>query len=149
MKMQEAINDLESMSILIRMPASVDRYEKAKYINVDHFIPIDKSHIEELFPKADPVLRNKLLQGVLSRRRFLRYAQEHKEELAKEPQDEEGDENRIFGCADHETASDIPNSSSYMSIRVPPMPPTGQKGKPFQCPCCFSMIVAKNREEWE
>ncbi|KFG80245.1 putative vps9-ankyrin repeat-containing protein [Metarhizium anisopliae] len=149
--MQEVINELENMSIFIRMPASVDRYEKAKYVNVDHFIPIDESHIEELFPKADPVLRNKLLRGVLSRRRVLRYAQEHKEELAKEapsPQDEEGDENRIFGCADDETASDIPNSSSDMSIRVPPMPPTGQRGKPFQCPCCFSMIVARNREEW-
>ncbi|KAH0595432.1 hypothetical protein MHUMG1_06607 [Metarhizium humberi] len=146
---------LELTCGLIRKPAPVDRYKKAKNVNVDHFVPIDKSHIEERFPKADPVLRDRLLQGVLSRRRVLRYAQEHKEELAKEapsPQDEEGDENEISDCDDDETASDISNSSSLlsdMSIRVPPMPLMGQEGKPFECPCCLSMIEAKNRKEWK
>ncbi|KAK9438708.1 Zinc finger, C2H2-like protein [Metarhizium brunneum] len=153
--MHKAVESLEHISICLEIPASVDWYEKAKYVNVDHFIPIDKSHIDELFPKADPVLRDRLLQGVLSRRRALRYVQEHKEELAKEapcPQDEEGDENEISDCDDDETASDMSVSSSLcsdMSIRVPPMPPTRQEGKPFECSYCCSMIEAENREEWK
>ncbi|KID72215.1 uncharacterized protein G6M90_00g104250 [Metarhizium brunneum] len=108
--MQKAVESLEHISIFLEMPASVDWYKKARYVNVDHFIPIDKSHIDELFPKADPVLRDRLLQGVLSRRRALRYAREHKEELAKEapcPQDEEGDENESSDCDDDETARHV------------------------------------------
>lgn len=182
--MHKVVESLKRISIAIRTPASVDRYEKAKKVNIDHFFPTDKSHIEELFQKADPVLRDRLLQAVLSRRKFLRYAREHKERLAKEvafPQDEETDEmlfaeeksefadtvatpfspvnfmddiipTGIFDGDSDGAASDISSSSSLrsdMSIRVPPMPSMCQEGKPFECPCCFLMIEARNREEWK
>lgn len=93
--MHKVVESLKRISIAIRTPASVDRYVKAEKVNIDRFCTTDKGHIEELFQKADPILRDRLLQAVLSRRRFLQYTQEHKEKLAMEAlsqQDEDRDE---------------------------------------------------------
>ncbi|UKZ89703.1 uncharacterized protein TrAFT101_004742 [Trichoderma asperellum] len=182
--MHKVVESLIRISIAIRTPASVDRYAKAEKVNVDHFYPTDKGHIDELFPKAVPILRERLLRAVLSRRRFLQYTQEHKEKLAMEApfqQDEKRDETLLaeeksefadtmatpfspdilidditpIGVSDSASdgaASDVSDSSSIrsdMSARVPPMPPMGQEGKPFECPCCFLMIEAKNRGKWK
>ena len=97
--MNKVVESLKRISIAIRTLASVDRYAKARMAKVDHFYATDKSHIEELFEKADPLLRNRLLQAVLSRRRFLQYTKEHAEKLAKETplqQDEEADKDVLL-----------------------------------------------------
>lgn len=58
----------------------------------------------------------------------------------------------VYDSASDGAASDVSDSSSLrydMSARVPPMPPMGQEGKPFECPCCFLMIEAESREKWK
>ncbi|KAI0376370.1 hypothetical protein F5Y04DRAFT_213036 [Hypomontagnella monticulosa] len=183
--MYKVVESLKRISIAIRTPASAERYAKAKNVNIDHFRQADEGHIEELYQKADPILKDRLLQAVLGRRRFLQYTEEHKDKLAiiVPPQQDEERDGKLFSEGTSEFAdtvatplspeismdddiapagisdsasdgvmSDVSDSSSLRSdilLRVPPMPPMGQEGKPFECPCCYLMVEVKGREKWK
>ncbi|KAH7308637.1 hypothetical protein B0I35DRAFT_515720 [Stachybotrys elegans] len=161
----------------IRTPASTGRYAKANKVNVSHFCPADKSHIQGLFPAAEPILQDRLLQGVLSRRRFLQYTREYKEKLAREAPSQEDEERHesIFADAQSNSADtvttpflpdidvnavasirmsdsdsiDAASDVSDLSVGVPSMPPMGRKGELFECPICFLMMETPNRKEWK
>lgn len=83
--MYKVIDCLKRVTIAIRAPASVDRYKKAQNVDIDYYRPTDRSHIMELFPAAGPIIQNRLLEAVLSRRRFLQYTQDHRKKLGHEP----------------------------------------------------------------
>ncbi|KAM3426385.1 hypothetical protein NHJ13734_009490 [Beauveria thailandica] len=128
--MHTAVDSLKRLSIAIRTPASVDRYAKAKNIDIDYFGPSDKGHIEHFFPKADPVLQDRLLQAVLRRRRFLKYSADHKEKLARqvalEP-DQEGDETQetLFAGAESEFADTVATPFSPHDVDMDGIVPMG------------------------
>lgn len=79
--MYKVIDCLKRITIAIRAPASVDRYKKAQNFDIDYYRPTDRNHIMELFPASDPILQDRLLEAVLSRRRFLQYTKDHREKL--------------------------------------------------------------------
>lgn len=178
--MYKIIDCLKRITIAIRAPASVDRYKKARNFDIDYYRPTDRNHIMELFPAADPILQDRLLEAILSRRRFLRYTQDHRKKLGHKPSFQYGqnigegidaEEKSEFAdtvatpitpgtsledyspmelCDDDRSV--YSNSSSLrsdMMARVPSMPLEGQRGKPFECPCCFLMMEVKNREQWK
>lgn len=79
--MNKVIDCLKRITIAIRAPASVDRYKKAQNVDIDFYRPTDRNHIMELFPAVGPILGDRLLEAVLSRRRFLRYTEDHRMKL--------------------------------------------------------------------
>lgn len=188
--MNKVIDCLKRITIAIRAPASVDRYKKAQNVDIDFYRPTDRNHIMELFPAVGPILGDRLLEAVLSRRRFLRYTEDHRMKLGHKssfqnsqdvgegidaggksefadtvatpifPETPLNDDSPMgLSYNDDEVESIYSSSSSVYSsssstrsgmiARAPSMPPEGQSGKPFECPCCFLMIEAKNKKQWE
>lgn len=172
--MHKVVDSLKRISIAIRTPASVDRYAKSDRINLDYYRFADKSHVEQLYPEADPIIQDRLTEAILSRRRFLKYTEAHKEKLARDLpfQQERSEDHDVFAEGGSEFAdteatpfspelsteladdasSDVSVSSSLrsdMSARVPPMPPQGQNCQPFECPCCYLMMQFKSRQDWK
>ena len=78
----EIISSLYEISLTIRNAAPRDRLLKAAAIDVSHFQKWDRMHIEHKFPKANPVLIERLAQANCRRRQHFKYLEKHHYKLA-------------------------------------------------------------------
>ena len=76
------ISNLYEISIMLRDPAPRDRLLKLAAIDVSYFEQWDKMHIEHKFPKAHPILIERLAQANSKRRQYFKYLEKHHGKLA-------------------------------------------------------------------
>ncbi|KAF4438717.1 serine/threonine protein kinase [Fusarium austroafricanum] len=85
---QNSVRHLYSLAMVIRQPVAIDRLSRASKIPVDHFVSFDQRHIEECFPDASPVLKERLADSITRRRQLLMYNEQHYRK-SSEPQPSE------------------------------------------------------------
>lgn len=173
--LQTTIDSLLRITIAVEDPSPASRYEKCREFDVESFRNGDSSYIQELFPKCDQILKDRLLEATLSRRRFLKYAELHHEMLSHRPPQNVKERSGIpkvdddhlearsqcvaseivdpnVGDSDSwESRSEISSTSPLMTNineSVPPLPKYATFGEPFQCPCCYRKIQIENQPDW-
>jgi hypothetical protein len=90
-RVQVIIATLQRLSVVIRNPAPVDRYRKAKLIDVEKFRSYAASHLRELFHEIElqDFHRERTVAAMLDRRRFFEYCLRHHLKLADRTTDED------------------------------------------------------------
>ena len=78
----DIITCLYEISIVLRDPTPRDRLLKLAAIDVSYFEQWDKMHIEHKFPKAHPILIERLARANSKRRQYFKYLEKHHDKLA-------------------------------------------------------------------
>lgn len=79
---KEGVEHLYKISMIIRRPIPVDRLSRASKIPMSHFDLFDRHHIDERFPNANSVLKERLAVAITRRRQLLVYNEKHHAELS-------------------------------------------------------------------
>lgn len=75
------ITCLYKLSMIIQSPAPRDRLHKSQAIPVAHFLPYEKQHMQDKFPKAPAFLVGRLARANVTRRQLLKYYQHHQRKI--------------------------------------------------------------------
>jgi hypothetical protein len=176
-RIQVIISTLQRLNIAIRNPVPVDRYRKAKLIDVEIFRSWADSHFRELFGEhgIPEFLRERAVAAMLDRRRFFEYCSRHHMKLAEGASTEVDIENDmeksqlsdteassilqnvdITSLKTHDDEVDDVSQTSYATFtafeghRIPGPPKDAELGgDPFECPYCFLMINPRNWMAWK
>lgn len=81
MDVSEINTDLLRLSKAMRNPAFHERFLNAVATDTSYFNEHDHRHVQDKFPKADPLLLNKLAKAVSRRRQFFRYREQYQSKL--------------------------------------------------------------------
>lgn len=145
-------------------------------VQFNYFQPHDINHVQEKFPKLDPVITQRLGKALTRRRRYFKHREDHHLRLRErlglnddaDPKSEHGgstiaspisqhlgDSNQLnlslADAADSEiTATSYAplHSLDAFEIRCPPLPKEHADG-PFLCPFCFMTISVQTRYSWK
>ena len=79
----KSINVLLKLSVTFRNPVPIERYQKAKKIDMRNWAQRDQEYVDQKFPNMKKFLNARLVQAILARRRFLAYCKEHHFKLAR------------------------------------------------------------------
>lgn len=169
----DAVNCLLRLSVAIRNPAPHDRFAASVPVDVSHYGSFDIQHVQAKFQNIDNFLAQRLGHAISRRRQYFKYRESHHLKLAhglhlKDQADGKStiaslipgvksagfdhtlsviDEDAISeaGISQTSLASSLSNAER---LRVPPLPKSAEDG-PFECPFCFMIITATNRDSWK
>jgi hypothetical protein len=169
----DVVNCLLRLSVAIRNPAPHDRFIKSHSIDTSHYETFDIQHVSSKFKTIEPLLAERLGKAISRRRQFFNYRLAHRAKLSQGLTHEGGDAETIASSLpEHlkDTARGQPfpidvtrgegsdsgfTQTSYATsladvnqCRVPPLPKESSKG-PFECPFCYTIIVANTRSSWK
>ena len=155
-----SINSLHQMSLLIRNPATCDRFV-APIQEDDHLEIYDRRRVSKKYPHADPAIVKRLGSMVSSRRSILRYREKHHKRLSHGLL---GDRLDTDTSDPYRTTVTDPSPQDNIAfteysliveffsldegIMLPPPPRESTKRRPFRCPYCFCIIKIKDEIRW-
>lgn len=170
MDVSEINTDLLRLSKAMRNPAPHERFLNAVATDTSYFNEHDHRHVQDKFPKADPLLLNKLAKAVSRRRQFFRYREQHQSKLKQGLLTDHDDTStvasslpsqlkyeRVFIVDMMDSESDSGRSqTSYADStedssrpHVPSLSSRYMDGKPFECPLCFLIITINSSHAWK
>lgn len=167
----DAVNCLLRLSVAIRNPAPHDRFAASVPIDTSHYGSFDIQHVQAKFQNIDSVLAQRLGHAISKRRQYFKYRESHHLKLAHglDPTEQADGKSTIassipgharsagfdhtLSAIDEDAISEAGISQTSLAsslsnaerIRVPPLPRNAEDG-PFECPFCFMIITATNRE---
>ncbi|KAI0906122.1 hypothetical protein F4823DRAFT_631827 [Ustulina deusta] len=168
---------LLGLSISIRNPAPHDRFRALNSSDAGHYEPYDIEHVQAKFPNIDREISERLGKAISRRRQYFKYREAHRDALSygidsddsnktwtiprstiasSIPEALKGDEAFDLTLIDDDVVSETGLSrTSYASstnapdqLRVPPLP-AGAKNGPFECPFCYTIIIARSKSAWQ
>lgn len=173
----DAIEGLFRLSTTIRSPSQRDQILGRSQIDRS-MEPYDRSHVQDVLPKASAMLVERLGLANTQRRANLRYLQRHHEKLAQgllgntldmEAKDGNHDNDvksrmsgtiatefvaQVINNQDDDTSSITASTTSYApslfasTRRVPSKPKPTTADGRFECPLCFYLIAANSDTAW-
>ncbi|KAG5797975.1 hypothetical protein H9Q69_002980 [Fusarium xylarioides] len=169
----DVVNCLLRLSVAIRNPAPHDRFIKSHSIDTSHYEIFDIQHVSSKFRTIEPLLAERLGKAISRRRQFFNYRLAHRAKLSQGLTHEGGDAETIASSLpehlkDAASGQPLPidgiggegsdsgfSQTSYATsladvnqCRVPPLPKESSEG-PFECPFCYTIIVANTRSSWK
>ncbi|KAF5597623.1 zinc finger transcription factor ace1 [Fusarium subglutinans] len=170
----DVVNCLLRLSVTIRNPAPHDRFIKSHSIDTSHYEIFDIQHVSSKFRSIDPLLAERLGKAISRRRQFFNYRLAHCTKLSQGLTHEGGDGETIAsslpeylkdaasggqplpidairGEGSDSGFSQTSYATSLTSVdqcRIPPLPKESSDG-PFECPFCYTIIVADTRSSWK
>ncbi|CAG7554630.1 unnamed protein product [Fusarium equiseti] len=168
----DVINCLLRLSVAIRNPAPHDCFATFVSIDASHYEPFDIEHVRSKFSEIEPFLADRLGRAISRRRQYFKYRESHHLKLSQglhcqEPNDAPStvasslpQRAKAAGfnmdAVDEDEASDSGvTQTSFASshseddkLRVPPLPREAENG-PFECPFCYTMIIASSLLSWK
>lgn len=168
---KDVIDCLLRMSMAIKNPAPHDRFLASSASNAAHFEYHDVMHVQALFPDIEPWLAERLGRSNTRRREYFKYRKAHSEKLANGLGGEEEDavstvassipqrynqgEANVFVEGDEQSDDDGVSWTTYATtkpgldqIRIPQRPREADTG-PFECPFCYTIITASDKDSWK
>ena len=165
------INCLFDMSMLVRKPARHNLLTGAQTAEISVIEPIDRGHVRNKYPKADPTLVQRLGLALTQRRKHLEYRKRHRAKLGRgldTGQDLTGVESISLlsdteatvlsmlnvGLEERSHRTEVSQESSTLSllddgsVTIPPPPKASIDGAWFECPYCFFMITVRDSRSW-
>lgn len=80
---KDLIQNLYSMSMVIRRPIPTDRLSRAAAeVQVHHFEEFDQKYVDDCFPDATSALKARMARAITRRRQLLRYNERHYQKLS-------------------------------------------------------------------
>jgi hypothetical protein len=156
----------KTVNALIRLPlkdpAPIDKYRGVGSIDMSINRDLDLQYVSETFPLMEDSLKKRVVEGILQRRRLLKYSEEQHSKLRDFLME---DANTMVtplpkalqkGGLDFQEQTDESSltplgstSTSDSDPRIPP-PPAGVElgGDPFECPYCNQIISPQNIHAW-
>lgn len=168
-KLHEVITCLLRLSMALRNPARHDQMKRGATSTAKFYEPKDIEHVTTKYPAAPQHLAHRLGKTISRHRQYFKYRVEHHEKLREGLGEDEGEERpstvaTSIRNTDHAqinsktmdldtesmgtATSYAPTMSVETSLRPPPWPEAGQEGEPFECPICYSLIVAQSERSW-
>ncbi|KAF5542092.1 hypothetical protein FNAPI_10076 [Fusarium napiforme] len=169
----DVVNCLLRLSVAMRNPAPHDRFIKSHSIDTSHYEIFDIQHVSSKFKTIEPLLAERLGKAISRRRQFFNYRLAHRAKLSQGLTHEGGDAETIAsslpehlkdatsgqplsidGIGGEGSDSGFSQTSYATSLadvnqcRVPPLPKESSEG-PFECPFCYTIIVANTRSSWK
>ncbi|EGU86053.1 hypothetical protein FOXB_03457 [Fusarium oxysporum f. sp. conglutinans Fo5176] len=170
----DVVNCLLRLSVAIRNPAPHDRFIKSHSIDTSHYEIFDIQHVSSKFRTIEPLLAERLGKAISRRRQFFNYRLAHRTKLSQGLTHEGGDAETIASSlpeylkdvarggqplpidaiGDEGSHSGFSQTSYATSLadldqcRIPPLPKESSEG-PFECPFCYTIIVANTRSSWK
>ncbi|KAK8199481.1 uncharacterized protein BKA78DRAFT_8318 [Phyllosticta capitalensis] len=173
---KQSITDLLRISMVIRKPAAHDHFAHFNQVPTSHFEVFDLRHIQDKFPKASPILVERLAKATSSRRNYLKYREDRQINLSagienfesldsssrpppsivatslntvvKNRTQLDDDAYSDAGATETSFASSFQGELNN-ELKLPRIPKEGRVGAPFQCPLCFGIISAKTENAWK
>ncbi|KAI0532832.1 hypothetical protein GGR58DRAFT_488844 [Xylaria digitata] len=172
----EVVDCLLRMSMTIRNPSRHDRFVGSKFTETLFFEPFDIQHVYSKFGSTDSEIANRLGRAITRRRQYFKYREAHhaklshglrgdsnfdaltetmassiSERLKDQPRTDKNtpvDIGDNYSEAEGSQTSYATSTTNDQQLHIPPLPETAYRG-PFECPFCFMIIIASNRDEWK
>ncbi|KAF5227593.1 hypothetical protein FANTH_14728 [Fusarium anthophilum] len=169
----DVVNCLLRLSVAIRNPAPHDRFIKSHSIDTSHYEIFDIQHVSSKFRTIEPLLAERLGKAISRRRQFFNYRLAHRTKLSQGLTHEGGDGETIasslpdylkdaasggqplpIDAIGGEGSDSGFSQTSYATsltdvdqCRIPRLPKESSDG-PFECPFCYTIIVADTRSSY-
>ncbi|EHK20864.1 uncharacterized protein TRIVIDRAFT_223558 [Trichoderma virens Gv29-8] len=117
--------NLTKLSVTFHNPVPIDRYRKAAKVDIYDFEKRDREYVDSVFPILSPTLKERMVQSILSRRRFLQYCKVHHLKLAggfvvnTETNDRSEESIKTFENYSETTASRPPDIDDFNDPEAP------------------------------
>ncbi|KAF5665566.1 hypothetical protein FCIRC_10493 [Fusarium circinatum] len=166
----DVVNCLLRLSVAIRNPAPHDRFIKSHSIDTSHYEIFDIQHVSSKFKTLEPLLAERLGKAKSRRRQFFNYRLAHRTKLSQ-GLTHEGDDGETIVSSLPDYLKDAASGGQPLPIdaiggdgsdsgfsqtsyatsltdvdqcRIPPLPKESSDGA-FECPFCYTIIVADTR----
>ena len=172
-EVHDVITCLLRFSMTLRRPSRDDQRRGDPEGVAEAFVVHDTEHVRAKFPEAPDYLVRRLGMTLSKHRQYFRYRREHHQKLYEDldggdvrdgelpstvatslPTDKSKGQNPDCLGVDSETESAYTatsyagTSTGNATLHVPSWPIDAQAGSPFECPICFSIIVADSEISW-
>lgn len=166
---KDIVDNLLGLSTAIKNQAPHDQIMAAKETGVSFYEQHDINYVRESYSALLPWQVERLGKAISRRRQYFRYRRTRHEQLTfDEPETEVEkkststlassipDELKPQGLREEKEeeqeyisqTSFVTSTSQGDARRIPPLPDKAEAG-PFECPFCYCIIVAHNRQEWK